>query len=159
MKERIFNIPEYEHTGIYAIVNIKKMMVYIGSSYNIKKRAIGHNNSLKSGKHSNKGLQEDYNNGYKLDFIILEKIESEIDKDFLIAKEKMYMLSSIENSFSIYNLIPKTSCKEQSEWIIQHLLWYFTRRYNTRENLINSFMEKYGVAPAYMKNRKEENRN
>lgn len=159
MCENIFKVPNYDGCGIYAIVNVQKMMCYIGSTGNIKKRALEHINSLKRNKHSNKILQEDYNNGANIDFIILEKIHEEVEKDFLIAKEKMYMLSAIDNSFSIYNLLPRTECKNQRDWICSHLLWYFMKEYNTKENLMNAFKEKYGVAPAYMKSRKEENRN
>lgn len=158
MNNNIFEIPEYKNCGIYAIINVKKMMCYIGSTGNIRKRAIEHNNSLIKNHHSNKPLQDDYKKGEKLDFIILEKIDGNVEKDFLIAKEKMYMLSAIDNYFGIYNLLPKTECENQREWICTHLLWYFTRNYNTKETLIKRFKEKYGVAPAYMKNRKEENR-
>lgn len=53
-----FRIPQYEGCGIYAIVNSKKMSCYIGSSKNIKLRAINHKAHLKKGKHHNKLLQK-----------------------------------------------------------------------------------------------------
>ncbi len=155
----MFDIPKYDGCGIYAIINVHKMMCYIGSSGNIKRRAEDHRNALKRNRHANKALQSDYNNGARFDFVILEKIVDDVAKDFLIAKEKMYMLSALDNCFSIYNLLPKTESESQREWICTHLLWYFTRKYNTKETLIECFKEKYGVTPAYMKNRSEENRN
>lgn len=158
MKNNVFDFPNYDGSGVYAIINVRKMFCYIGSSKNIRKRANEHNRQLKNNKHSNKILQNDYNNGAILDFLILERTDDSIEKDLLIAKEKMYMLESIENGFVIYNLLPKTEYIEQKEWIKHHLMWFFMKQYNAKENLTKSFSEKYGVTPAYMKNRKEENR-
>ena len=79
-----FRIPQYEGCGIYAIVNSKKMICYIGSSKNIKLRAINHKAHLKKGKHHNKLLQKDFENGNSFRFIILCKLDSNIDNDLLI---------------------------------------------------------------------------
>lgn len=154
--QKVFNIPQENTKGIYAIVNIKKMRCYIGSSSKIKSRAAQHINDLKSNKHANRFLQEDFDNNAEFDFLILELVEC--SKEVLNAKEKMYMLESLKNGFELYNLMPSSKNSSQEEWIKQHLIWYLLSQNNTKNNLIKSFKNFYGVTPAYMKNRLEENR-
>lgn len=153
-----FRIPQYEGCRIYAIVNSQKMSCYIGSSKNIKLRAINHKAHLKKGKHHNKLLQKDFENGNSFRFIILCKLDSNIDNDLLIAYEKMYMISAMDNYFELYNLLPKTQWNNQRSWIIQHIIYYFMNNYKISENLISAFEAEYETTPAYMHNRKPENR-
>lgn len=153
-----FCIPQYDGCGIYAIVNSQKMSCYIGSSKNIKLRAINHKTHLKKGKHSNKLLQKDFENGNSFRFIILCKLDSNIDNDLLIVYEKMYMLSAMDNYFELYNLRPKTQWNDQRIWIIQHIIHYFMNKYKISENLVSAFKNEYKTTPAYMHNRKPENR-
>ena len=159
MKPDIFQTPDYDGCGIYAIVNSRKMICYIGSSRNIKRRAINHKTHLRQGKHSNKLLQKDYEDMCAFRFVILCKLENDVEDDFLIALEKMYMLSAMDNHFDIYNLIPNTKGKRQRDWIYSHLIYYFLTKYNVSKNFTKSFYAEYGIKPAYMHNRKEENRN
>ena len=154
--QKVFNIPQENAKGIYAIINIKKMRCYIGSSSKIKNRAAQHSNDLKSNKHANRFLQEDFNNKAVFNFLILELVEC--SKEELTAKEKMYMLEALENGFELYNLMPNSKDNKQKEWITQHLIWYLLNQNNTKNNLVKSFKNCYGVTPAYMKNRLEENR-
>ena len=51
IKEKVFDIPVYCGSGVYAIVNRSKMKAYIGKSGNIKYRAIEHENKIREGKH------------------------------------------------------------------------------------------------------------
>lgn len=48
-------------SGVYRITNIKDRSVYIGSSTNIRKRGYSHIQKLRSGSHTNRRLQADYN--------------------------------------------------------------------------------------------------
>lgn len=159
MKQEIFNTPDYGGCGIYAIVNSQKMICYIGSSRNIKRRAINHKTHLRQGKHSNKLLQKDYENKSVFRFVVLCKLEDDVEDDFLIAIEKMYMLSAMDNYFDVYNLLPKTRWNKQKDWIYAHLIHYFLSKNNVSKNFVKAFSEEYGTTPAYMHNRKPENRN
>lgn len=52
-----------DFSGVYAIVNITKQKIYIGSSRNIKKRLINHKTKLNHGKSPIIKMQEDYGKG------------------------------------------------------------------------------------------------
>ena len=112
------------------------MRCYIGASKRIKYRASQHRSDLKSGKHANKLLQEDFSNGTKLDFIIIYKPDKNISKDDFIALEKLYMLTAIEEGFEIYNMIPKTNWRKQTDWINIHLVNYLMNKHKTRKNFM-----------------------
>jgi len=49
--------------GVYAIVNTKTRMAYVGSSQNIKKRFVCHHSFLKKGKHHCAYLQKSSSKG------------------------------------------------------------------------------------------------
>ena len=115
-----------------------------------------HSNDLKSNKPANRFLQEDFINNGDFDFVILEFVEC--SKEDLNAKEKMYMLEALKNGFELYNSMPNSKNSNQEEWIKQHLIWYLLSQNNTKNNLIKSFKNCYGVTPAYMKSRLEKNR-
>ena len=51
--------------GVYALVNHSKQKCYIGQTKNLKDRIACHVNTLDTGKHHCKELQEDYNKGDK----------------------------------------------------------------------------------------------
>mgnify|MGYP002512551137 CR=1 FL=1 len=54
-----------DFSGVYAIVNISKQKIYIGSSRNIKGRLTNHKTKLNHKKNPVAKMQEDYNNGDK----------------------------------------------------------------------------------------------
>lgn len=54
-----------DFSGVYAIVNINKQKIYIGSSRNIKRRLINHKTKLNHKKNPVLKMQEDYNKGDK----------------------------------------------------------------------------------------------
>ena len=68
------------------------------------------------------------------------------------------MISAMDNYFELYNLLPKTQWNNQRSWIIQHIIYYFMNNYKISENLISAFEAEYETTPAYMHNRKPENR-
>ena len=51
----------YQYAGVYMIKNLRNKKVYIGSTSNIEERLQAHRSALRRGKHSNKALQEDFN--------------------------------------------------------------------------------------------------
>lgn len=54
-----------DFSGVYAIVNIVKQKVYIGSSRNIKNRLANHKAKLNNGKSPIVKMQDDFNDGDK----------------------------------------------------------------------------------------------
>lgn len=66
---------------VYAIQHIATGRIYVGSSANLEQRLRDHMNALKSGKHPNKMMQEDYDNyGGDYEFFVLEKITEFVDR-------------------------------------------------------------------------------
>jgi hypothetical protein len=61
--------------GVYALVNRANGKMYVGSSKNFYNRIKMHKSSLGSNNHYSRELQEDYNAGHKIDFVILEWCE------------------------------------------------------------------------------------
>ena len=51
----------YDYAGVYMIENKINGKVYIGSSANIEHRLQDHRYNLRKGTHTNKALQEDFN--------------------------------------------------------------------------------------------------
>lgn len=102
MQEKIFDIPEYNGAGIYAIVNKDDKRVYVGQSSNIRNRAIQHHNALINGNHQNQFLNFDRKKRFK--FVILDKLYS---TTILTVFEKIYMISFEECGWQLYNIQPK----------------------------------------------------
>jgi group I intron endonuclease len=85
--------------GIYKIINLKNNKFYVGSSVNLNKRKNEHFLSLSRNAHTNKHLQNSWNNQTKKDFIF-EVIEI-CGKQDLLAKEQFY----IDNLKPEYNIL------------------------------------------------------
>lgn len=71
-----------DFSGVYAIVNISKQKIYIGSSKNIKKRLEMHKTSLKHGKHHVARMQEAYNRGDKFIAYVVTRVRIREEKNF-----------------------------------------------------------------------------
>ena len=99
MKDNVFEIPKSKESGIYMIYNVELNKVYIGQTNNFYQRASSHLSQLLSGTHSNNELQNDFNNGYRFAFAILEVVE----KDKLLLKEKQYIYAFRKKSIKTYN--------------------------------------------------------
>lgn len=89
--------------GIYAILNLKEDIKYIGSSINIYNRVFDHKKRLKENRHYNKQLQEDYNRLGKewFKYVIVEEIDT-LDRDILYNKEKEYIII-LKGETKLYN--------------------------------------------------------
>lgn len=116
MKENIFEIPKSNGTGIYMIYNADKHKAYIGQTTNFKQRATMHRQQLIAGTHSNKEMQDDFNNGCKFAFAILETKENNIDSSKLLLREKQYIYAFRDKSIKTYN-------QETNEQIKQNLFY------------------------------------
>ena len=76
--------------GVYCIRCKVNNKAYIGSSANIKRRWTEHKSLLKTGKHPNKQLQEDYNKYGADNFLYLTLINCK--SQMLLKYESMYVL-------------------------------------------------------------------
>lgn len=77
-------------------------------------------------------------------------------KDSFSRKIKNHRELSI--NFYIHDCEFEKLWNNQRSWIIQHIIYYFMNNYKISENLISAFEAEYETTPAYMHNRKPENR-
>jgi len=91
--------------GIYEIVNLYdgKATAYVGSSSNIKKRKLAHQNALKRGDHDNEHLQRAWDKYTEraFEFGIIEEINDETQ---LLEREQYWLDRYFEMPGSIYNI-------------------------------------------------------
>lgn len=112
-KEQFLGIPNSKESGIYMIYNIYKHKAYIGQTHNFRNRALSHKRNLKSGTHSNRQLQKDYNDGDNFIFSIIHITKSETDLRIL---ESEYIYAFQRRYVKLYNC----ETKEQ----IENFLFY-----------------------------------
>jgi group I intron endonuclease len=88
--------------GIYYIENIKTQRRYYGSSFNIEKRLIQHQQDLEKGKHHNIQLQRTYNKyGNVFRYKTLEKTNFNTRKELL-----EYEQTFLDKNIKGYNMAP-----------------------------------------------------
>ncbi len=100
--------PKYHYAGVYMIKNKRNGKVYIGSSENIEKRIYEHRLNLENGKHHNKDLQNDYDNGCPMTVYVLyvESVPNDIVPAEVFARiramERKYIdeYNSIETGYN-----------------------------------------------------------
>lgn len=131
----IFDIPAFKGPGIYAIVNRKKMRVYVGKAKDLNSRAKQHASGIEKGNHPNKNIQSDA--GDKLDFLTLQVLPNNISDLEMGIIEKMYMISFKNSGFKLYNIQPHPDSIESS--IIFDLECY----YKTGSIISDVYMAKY----------------
>lgn len=131
MKDVIY-IPDYDGPGLYKIVNKDNGKLYIGSSQNIKNRALQHFTMLECGNHHCKKLQSDYNSGYNFEFCVIKKIHTTFLTE-LRAQEQSEMKKYSESQ--LYNTMQANSFSGYMRK--DHMVEIFADRY---------CHEKYGVS-------------
>lgn len=106
-------------SGVYSITCEATGKIYVGKSNNIGRRFSGHIFHLLSGDHSNKYLQEDFNQyGYgQFAFKILEVV----DKELISAREAWWMAqfdkSDLYNILTVYDQSKTTDIKTFTDFI------------------------------------------
>lgn len=154
-EDDFFKIPKYNGCGIYAIVSVEDFKCYVGSTSNIKNRAYHHKTALRSGKHSNKGLQKAHDEKKILRFIVLQRIENDISKDFLLMMEYFYMLQMRYKCFDLYNEVPKSGYyKNQTEILKSHILGRMNAMTSASENIESALVKECGSKSGYLRNTK-----
>lgn len=154
-EDDFFEIPKYSGCGIYAIVSVEDFKCYVGSTSNIKNRAYHHKAALKSGKHTNKGLQKAHDEKKILRFIILQKLDSDINKDILLLLEYFYMLQMRYKCFGLYNEVPKSGhYGKQDEVLKAHILGRINGILCASENIESALEKECGSKSGYLRNTK-----
>jgi group I intron endonuclease len=90
---------------VYEIKNVINQKVYIGSSFNLKKRMIDHYNLLFTNKHHSIKLQRAWNKygSHNFRFLILEE---NIDTGLILKREQHY-IDLFQSQKKGYNVLPK----------------------------------------------------
>ena len=88
--------------GVYIIKNKMSNKVYVGSTYNFKKRYNEHFKDLIANRHDNQHLQNAVNK-YGIDNFIFEIIEYVDDKSALLEREQHYIntLNAVNEGYNI----------------------------------------------------------
>lgn len=145
VNKKHFKIPNYSGAGIYAIVNMDSRKFYVGGTKNIRRRATAHNQALNAGKHQNSKLQQDISNN--LSFIILHKLDCDVDTIFLRALEKIYMFHILSCGYRLYNIQPKDSMKCGSlENLSYSVVCDLEILFNIHDNFKNAILSNFDVA-------------
>lgn len=131
----IFDIPAFKGPGIYAILNRKKMCVYVGKARDLNTRAKQHVQGISKGNHPNKNILNDSSD--KLDFLTLQVLQNNISDFEMGILEKLYMYSFMRSGFKLYNIQPHPENIDLS--IVMDLECY----YKTREIISDVYMTKY----------------
>jgi len=98
--------------GIYFIRNIINGRLYVGSTVRFKKRSHDHIASLKTNRHSNKYLQNDFNKCGEEAFIF-EVIEVVEEKSQLLIREQYYIDQFYDSQDQCYNF-RKLACDSRA---------------------------------------------
>lgn len=103
---------------IYWIVNRDNGRAYIGSTIDLKGRWKVHRRSLRMGKHHSHKFQRDYDGGAQFDWIVVEDLGPDTDRECLLIVEQMYL----DHHLPFYNVNPDAFCcmgmDQSKEWIV-----------------------------------------
>ena len=135
---KVLNIPFFKGPAIYAILNRNKMMVYIGQTQNVNKRAWQHDEQMSSNTHFNQSIQNDVNDGEKLDFIVLHRMPENTTEKELKLLEKLFMLEFVNSGFKLYNQTMNTRNDLMSNIILD-----ITSDYHISEIITDAYIAKY----------------
>lgn len=140
----LFNRPVYGGCAIYAIMNRKKMTVYVGQTTNLKNRAKQHDEQLYKGNHVNKELQLSAKQGETLDFITLLRLPTGTSEDELKLLEKLFMFDFLNAGFTLYN-----ETMNDRQVVMQNIVMMLSMHYRTREMVSDAYMDKYNKHYCY----------
>jgi group I intron endonuclease len=108
-----------EKAGIYCLRNSKNGKKYIGSSKHMRSRIIEHISKLEENIHSNRELQEAFNED-GLEFCVLEFIDDSNNKDLILKTEQKwinyYDSTNPEKGYNKINSFETTVTKSRKPW-------------------------------------------
>lgn len=98
--------------GVYMLIDLENNKKWIGESSNLRNRAFGHENKLKSNV-SSRLIQQAWNDGHNFLFVVLEANEY-LEKEKRLELEKYYTLHFKTNEFEYgYNLYTARDLSEE----------------------------------------------
>lgn len=108
-----FYFNDFFQPGVYAIVNKKRNMYYIGEANNIAMRLSQHISQLSKKKHECELLQKDFSlyNKENFDFIILEISSIWFDRILRLQKEREYIKKYKSNCYN--QILPNKNSKKR----------------------------------------------
>lgn len=135
-----FNYEGYSlESGIYKIINKSNNRIYIGSAKRFKERWQAHARQLRSGKHSNKYLQHDFNKCGPdvFEFCILELTEG--TKEERLAREQVYLNEHHDKMELCYNFQKHAFSPDGNKTHSESLKEVWQRpEYRTRQSEVQS---------------------
>ena len=144
---------EYNGPGIYALINVYNLAVYIGCTRHVVNRAKTHYTCLKNNRHPNKKMQKYYNGG-KYRFIVLERLPENISDFRMHLLERMYIYDFCKRRG--YNVCNKEA--ENIERLKELIFFDMFLECDITQNTNKAFKKEYGIDTWNMINRKKENR-
>lgn len=90
-------------SGVYAIINKTKNIVYIGQAQNIESRKQQHLSALQNGTHYNKAMQNDFNNKDRFCFIIVKSTGAGQFNRINPMEEALYISFLQYEGYKLYN--------------------------------------------------------
>jgi group I intron endonuclease len=109
-QETIYNLYK-NNPGIYCIENTVNGHIYIGSSKNLWRRFLDHNEALDRGKHINKHLQAAYNK-YGRDVFIFYRI-FECDYNYELLLYEQYFIDKMKPEYNISKIAGKVKFTDE----------------------------------------------
>ena len=96
-----------QSAGLYKIINKKTGRFYIGASGSLQHRWYAHRSELNAQRHSNKCMQEDYNeHGADIfEFQILQEYAADTPINFLVEIERVLIKYLISDGKDLYNTL------------------------------------------------------
>lgn len=130
-------------SGIYAIWNINKNKFYIGSSKNVKQRAMNHKTKLNKNKHPIKELQQDYNNNDNFILFLITEVKNCRDLRYF----ENIAIKQFGSDIKGYNkgIISADITSEENaiKWAHAHIDNYYNYSNNKeKEDILNNILNK-----------------
>ena len=118
--------PKIFISGVYIIENVTKHIFYVGSSQNLEQRRKEHFAALKNGKHINKTMQKDYNEGDYFIFGVYKFVYPDHKQLFY---EERLITEEIGKTKDLYNIELLTNVRLTStEALKNRLVDYLCRK-------------------------------
>lgn len=142
---RDFIIPRYSGAGIYAVINIDKMIAYVGQSHNINNRARQHYNAIKNKTHNIEEINRDSEDNFI--FTVLYKIpKTEVTKEKLDLYEKLFMLGMLDNGLYLYNKQNVSEYGDEKFLLCWYICSDLMSDIGVRDSIKDVFYNKYNKA-------------
>lgn len=123
-------------SGIYAIWNISKNKFYIGSSKNVKQRAMNHKTKLNKNKHPIKELQQDYNNNDSFVILLITEVKNHSNLRYY-ENVTIKQFQADTRGYNKARIISTVTSEESSiKWVFANIDYYYNYSNNKEKKYI-----------------------